>query len=472
MKCRSFKYIFFVLNIFWSNQINAQNDSITIINTTLHDYIHLSKFLNDDTCFIIDVKRENDFSGFEIYTKNNNILKYKTSVFLLNDSLKCSRIIDIWEENDKLLFLCIGKSNTANYLVVCSISDDYKKIYVLDNTICQEIKTFSNPMISPTEIAGQKNWFLLENNPTDIEEYNIIKTQVVGNKLQVKRMALPKKDTYALFDVFWNDKNNELLFKIDDNIFEYDSELNLIKNEKYKVKIGEVQYYIGETIIINNTENNENKYLCIERLTKNDKFNLNKRVISLRPNFSHSEEDLLAEDIYFFRKYSKGNETYVFFSKSSLGSTNSNFGFEILKFTKDGLISSKLKVPFQRPIVLYNIDIDNKGNIIGSGEYTGSQEQFIFSIAPNSKYYIITKSIEIQKEKEIHFFPNPSKSYITIEFQNEFDQIVITSVDGKKINLIMNKSQIDISHLASGLYFCDILYRGKKVGFGKFLKVQ
>jgi PKD repeat protein len=54
-------------------------------------------------------------------------------------------------------------------------------------------------------------------------------------------------------------------------------------------------------------------------------------------------------------------------------------------------------------------------------------------------------------------YPNPSKNYITIQTDINYQSIVITDTRGKKISAISNKGKVDISQLNKGIYFLQLI---------------
>jgi hypothetical protein len=64
-------------------------------------------------------------------------------------------------------------------------------------------------------------------------------------------------------------------------------------------------------------------------------------------------------------------------------------------------------------------------------------------------------------------YPNPAREEITVEME-EAAEFVVYDVYGKKV--IMSKSnKIDISGLATGVYFIEAIQRGRR-SYGRFLK--
>lgn len=76
-------------------------------------------------------------------------------------------------------------------------------------------------------------------------------------------------------------------------------------------------------------------------------------------------------------------------------------------------------------------------------------------------------SIVEQSVLDLKIFPNPSFDWIQIEFKNAVSSVVIYDVNGKAYPSTFNRKSaerisIDIQHLASGQYFCEIESEGQK----------
>ena len=63
---------------------------------------------------------------------------------------------------------------------------------------------------------------------------------------------------------------------------------------------------------------------------------------------------------------------------------------------------------------------------------------------------------EIESQKEITIYPNPSSEYIFIEFDQEITDLKILSIDGRLIKKLSPVKYINISFLYKGMYFLKI----------------
>ncbi len=134
--------------------------------------------------------------------------------------------------------------------------------------------------------------------------------------------------------------------------------------------------------------------------------------------------------------------------------------------------------------------IQSNGNVLASSATTGNQwflngtpiigatEQFYTAL--ESGFYTVQVTIngcpsipseiyshtivnvdELNKNKDILIYPNPSSNILNIEYKNERGEniplIELFDSRGKSINKYWNTRQISIAHLADGLYFIRIM---------------
>lgn len=72
----------------------------------------------------------------------------------------------------------------------------------------------------------------------------------------------------------------------------------------------------------------------------------------------------------------------------------------------------------------------------------------VFYNTPLSNYDVLRNSISI--------YPNPAKDFITINGISSNHQIRLYSINGKKINCLINESQLNLTALENGIYFLKI----------------
>ena len=98
-----------------------------------------------------------------------------------------------------------------------------------------------------------------------------------------------------------------------------------------------------------------------------------------------------------------------------------------------------------------------------------------FSITPYNEYYIDTfnyindffvlepiAGVNDNAAFEFSVYPNPSDNVITIVSESNIDEVNIYSLQGILIKNVSELSEIDVSHLSSGLYFIEVLYEKEK----------
>lgn len=117
----------------------------------------------------------------------------------------------------------------------------------------------------------------------------------------------------------------------------------------------------------------------------------------------------------------------------------------------------------------------------GIGEYLVLNPQMIGNSLKNSIGYSANKKeifhnskLEMRGQEKIQLFPNPTKKNITIQFENEdinYSEISVCDINGRILNVynLDKKSEIDVSHLASGIYFITIQSKGAYL-VKKFIK--
>ena len=76
-----------------------------------------------------------------------------------------------------------------------------------------------------------------------------------------------------------------------------------------------------------------------------------------------------------------------------------------------------------------------------------------FECDPNNSFL---SNIEIDLQKEITIYPNPSSDYIFIEFEEQIADLKILNVNGKKIKELTPAKTVDISFLNKGLFILKI----------------
>ncbi|MDD5570169.1 MAG: T9SS type A sorting domain-containing protein [Bacteroidales bacterium] len=87
--------------------------------------------------------------------------------------------------------------------------------------------------------------------------------------------------------------------------------------------------------------------------------------------------------------------------------------------------------------------------------------------------YIIPTGIENKNNlNEIHIYPNPANTQITIEFSSQYSVVSIYNLSGqeiKKLRAMSHELRVDISNLPSGIYFVKVVNEDG-VSVGKFVK--
>ena len=75
----------------------------------------------------------------------------------------------------------------------------------------------------------------------------------------------------------------------------------------------------------------------------------------------------------------------------------------------------------------------------------------------------------IQETNPIRIYPNPASNYFKIDFSGRISQVELYNVGGQQIIAAKNSKIIDVSRIASGLYFYKITNDEGKLYLGKLL---
>jgi PKD repeat protein len=106
----------------------------------------------------------------------------------------------------------------------------------------------------------------------------------------------------------------------------------------------------------------------------------------------------------------------------------------------------------------YTIKLDATN---GNGNGTLTKTNFI-NVVVNGTKQVIGQNISI--------YPNPAQNTLVVNGLNENQSIRFTDVTGKSTMLMVRENnQIDISHLARGIYFLTIDNHGEIFKLGKFI---
>jgi hypothetical protein len=116
----------------------------------------------------------------------------------------------------------------------------------------------------------------------------------------------------------------------------------------------------------------------------------------------------------------------------------------------------------------------NDGGYIVAG-YSKSNNGDVTNNIGVSRFWIVkltsTLSTEDFKQQPFVLFPNPAKTILNINVGNStaLDRVTVTDASGKIIVQKQNASEIDVAHLASGIYIIEA-YSGNKKFQSKFVK--
>jgi hypothetical protein len=136
----------------------------------------------------------------------------------------------------------------------------------------------------------------------------------------------------------------------------------------------------------------------------------------------------------------------------------------------------------------YGLTLTNDGGFIVAGEYFSGQPSAMFPtpvqtgvvikldeygcLEPDC-HILSTNNSQFSTTLELHVYPNPTSGVLKIVSDEVMEQIEIVDVMGKTVYnsefLILN-SELDISHLAEGVYYLKVLYANGSTSHQRIVK--
>jgi hypothetical protein len=116
------------------------------------------------------------------------------------------------------------------------------------------------------------------------------------------------------------------------------------------------------------------------------------------------------------------------------------------------------------------IELEN-GDIYGTGwmDYDGQREVFIFKVdtdgcldAEDCEFVqVITDAEDIEIRNDIKIYPNPVSDILTIAADAVPEKVEIYTVDGVLVEIEYRTTEVDVSRLASGIYYLKVFVNGR-----------
>lgn len=82
----------------------------------------------------------------------------------------------------------------------------------------------------------------------------------------------------------------------------------------------------------------------------------------------------------------------------------------------------------------------------------------VFQYSENYIFTLTATTVDLQNERNIHIYPNPSDGYFEISMSDQADyQIIVYDLSGKQLYSSQNTSQLDLSFLENGMYMIRVV---------------
>ncbi|MGB1315430.1 MAG: T9SS type A sorting domain-containing protein [Chitinophagales bacterium] len=120
-------------------------------------------------------------------------------------------------------------------------------------------------------------------------------------------------------------------------------------------------------------------------------------------------------------------------------------------------------------IMFLNMNNGYNYTVTEYGLYTSESQVFILTATGEAKLKVETSPIKNITKASFKIYPNPLQNILNIKSEQDFDQIKITSIEGKSVltKTNINTSKIEIDGLTTGIYFVHIYSVNKLLGVQK-----
>jgi hypothetical protein len=158
----------------------------------------------------------------------------------------------------------------------------------------------------------------------------------------------------------------------------------------------------------------------------------------------------------------------MYYSRSTINGQNSDYGFNIISFNKQGDLINNQVFKSDRPMAVYDIDIDEIAKkISGVGGYFDDFKQFSFTADLKKQMVNTSESDLISSRLLINNIDNQSL-YINPDFHVTL--VNLFSINGQLIKSMKIDQVIDISYLRQGNFFIQYFYKDK-IKTERFVKI-
>lgn len=448
-------YLFFILAL---SPLNGQDSivftSILSANTSYFVREIDGKAFHFGITFI-----NNQASGSKLFYIENEKIETVTTIDKINDSIDCKHLIDFWKTKDDYLFLAYGqnKFSKQNNISLCKFDLSSKKISLISQVPIEIYLEDRQYRVKDLVVNGNKEFVLLEFEKNISKPIRFLNLKLINNKIETKSYYFDTNNNPGgIYDLFYDETNEIYFIKGGLTLYALNSDFEKIFSNKYKVKIDEVTYSLLDVLII---AQDANVFTFIER--NNDLKKLN-NYLSIRKNVVKDSLEISADvinykhdiDSYVVRKIIKDNYNLLFFSRSSINQFDKNYGFNIVIFDKSGKILREYSIDTERPVVIYDIDINDEGIIHGVGDYSDYFDPVSFIYKPKN----IIANID-SKSGLIEWASILKSNFIqfnSIELKDSYKEVesfCIYDINGRMIMNSKTAQQIiDIQILPAGSY--------------------
>ncbi len=382
-----------------------------------------------------------------------------TSFYDINDTLRCEHLLDFWKEDDAFRFLAYTHSDLANYLTLCSYDIENDNITVLDIMVMDKyfLEYHFNFKFKNLVVNGQRQ-YICTNAQRNMNASRITLFSITGNTITATKNNIDIDDKVIfIYDVFYDEYNRKYVVLMGDQYFYYDEAFRFLNKQKVRVKRDDTVYGNQESLIMGQ----DNESITIYERYRKYPFNppnsrISVRVATIRDTvffptkYNDFEPDV---DCYYMRKIVKDSCNYLYYSRSSNGAFNKDFGFNVITVSKKGEFLGNQSFTTDEPLAIFDIDVDEVSKTIcGNGAYFDEVEQTIqFSFCAKLDTKVSTEETEI-KDKQV-LINNIDNNFLLVNEAFTGSNGYIFNVSGQLVSVVTLNELMDIRDLSSGIYY-------------------
>jgi hypothetical protein len=330
--------------------------------------------------------------------------------------------------------------------------------------------------------------YLLNPNRTLVETLTSYYLSPLHNILEIKRLPDTPKPNDSLYltwriDTYLNNKNLRDSIKninaywnpnytktYSKSYFQYDSRGNLIETQGF---------FSDDAKKYTPTETTKNIYTMDNQLIKTF-HSFKDSTLYYYPTDTTEETSSYYNSSYpqsktFSLFWDKSKRLIKYYKNYNYDSSSNSYkyvGGTYQEYNTKGNLSSITfdMVNTKFGYLMYYDDCDNMRLAIGRQQLAN---QTNFQMTGKTYYFYSCNKINNPELKENNFvlYPNPVHDYLNIETVNEFEQVFIFDIYGKLcMNFSCEKKQLNLSNLASGIYFVQLKNNNEQTIVKKIIK--